>query len=215
MNPKLEKYFAEAKQWKAELLLLRKILLKTDLTEEYKWRQPCYTLHGKNIVIIGTFKAYCVLSFFKGALLQDSQSLLHSPGENSQATRQLRFTSIEDIQAAKDSIQAYIAEAIAIEKSGLKVDFKKKATLEYPEELILKFEESPAFKEAFQALSPGRRRGYLLHFSAGKQSKTRNTRIEKYYKRILSGKGINDCVCGLSRRMPNCDGSHNKLGTKK
>lgn len=187
---------------------LRTILLDCDLTEEWKWRSPCYTFQGSNIAIIGGFKTHCVLSFFKGALLQDPEGILEKPGENSQAARVIRFTRKREIQEKESSLQAYIFEAIEVEKAGLSIDFKEKNELVLVEELLHKFEELPAFKTAFEALTPGRQRGYNLFFSAGKQSQTRTSRIEKYLQRILDGKGINDCVCGLSSKMPSCDGSH-------
>lgn len=208
MNPKVDTFLSKADQWQEEMAELRTILLDCDLTEEWKWRSPCYTFQGSNIAIIGGFKTHCVLSFFKGALLQDPEGILEKPGENSQAARVIRFTSKREIQEKESSLQAYIFEAIEVEKAGLSVDFKEKNELVLVEELLHKFEELPAFKTAFEALTPGRQRGYNLFFSAGKQSQTRTARIEKYIERILDGKGINDCVCGLSNKMPSCDGSH-------
>jgi uncharacterized protein YdeI (YjbR/CyaY-like superfamily) len=208
MNPKVDAFLSKADKWPEEMAELRTILLDCDLTEEWKWRSPCYTFQGSNIAIIGGFKTHCVLSFFKGALLQDPEGILEKPGENSQAARVIRFTRKREIQEKESSLQAYIFEAIEVEKAGLSIDFKEKNELVLVEELLHKFEELPAFKTAFEALTPGRQRGYNLFFSAGKQSQTRTSRIEKYLQRILDGKGINDCVCGLSSKMPSCDGSH-------
>ena len=149
-----------------------------------------------------------MLSFFKGALLHDADGMLEKPGENSQAARVIRFTNLQEIRAKEATLKAYVFGAIEVEKAGLSIDFKEKNELVLVEELLHKFEELPAFKTAFEALTPGRQRGYNLFFSAGKQSKTRTARIEKYIERILDGKGINDCTCGFSRKMPTCDGSH-------
>jgi uncharacterized protein YdeI (YjbR/CyaY-like superfamily) len=187
---------------------LRLLLLDCGLTEEFKWRTPCYSFQGNNVVLIGSFKEYCALSFFKGTLLQDSNEILSKPGENSQAVRFFKFTNLEEIIEQKSIIKAYIYEAIEIEKAGLKVNFKSNTELELVAELQNTLAKNPALKTAFQALTPGRQRAYNLYFSAPKQSKTRETRIEKYTPRILNGKGINDCTCGLSKKMPNCDGSH-------
>ncbi|WP_367392065.1 DUF1801 domain-containing protein [Lewinella sp. LCG006] len=208
MNPKVDTFLSKADQWQEEMAELRTILLDCDLTEEWKWRSPCYTFQGSNIAIIGGFKTHCVLSFFKGALLQNPEGILEKPGENIQAARVIRFTNSKEITAKKSTLEAYIFEAIEVEKAGLRIDFKEKNELVLVEELLHKFEELPAFKTAFEALTPGRQRGYNLFFSAGKQSQTRTARIEKYIERILDGKGINDCVCGLSNKMPSCDGSH-------
>jgi uncharacterized protein YdeI (YjbR/CyaY-like superfamily) len=208
MNPKVDTFLSKAENWQEEMEALRTILLDCDLVEEWKWRSPCYTFQGNNIAIIGGFKNHCVLSFFKGALLNDGEGILEKPGENTQAARVIRFTSVQEIQAQETTLSAYIFEAIEVEKAGLSIDFKEKNELVLVEELLYKFEELPTFKTAFEALTPGRQRGYNLFFSAPKQSKTRTTRIEKYTQRILDGIGINDCVCGLSSKMPSCDGSH-------
>ncbi len=208
MNPKVDAFLSKADKWQEEMEELRTILLDCGLEEELKWRVPCYSFQKSNIAIIGGFKTHCVLSFFKGALLNDAEGILEKPGENTQAARVIRFTSIKEITAKESTLKAYIFEAIEVEKAGLSVDFKEKEALVFLEELLDKFEELPTFKTAFEALSPGRKRGYNLFFSAGKQSQTRTSRIEKYIERILDGKGINDCVCGLSSKMPSCDGSH-------
>ena len=207
-NAEVDRFLQAVKMWREEMLALRSILLETELNEGWKWRQPCYTWQNKNIAIIGGFKAFCALSFFKGALLKDEKAVLVAPGENSQASRLFRFTNVQEIIKLKPIILAYIDEAIALEKAGKKVQFKAASPSDVPEELNAKFDSSPAFKQAFYALTPGRQRGYLLYFAAPKQSSTRSGRIENYEQRILDGKGIHDCVCGLSKRFPRCDGSH-------
>jgi uncharacterized protein YdeI (YjbR/CyaY-like superfamily) len=208
MNPKVDDFISNAKKWQPEIEQLRLLLLDCGLTEEFKWRTPCYSFQGSNVVLIGSFKEYCALSFFKGTLLQDIEGILCKPGENSQAVRFFKFTNLEEIIEQKSIIKAYIYEAIEIEKAGLKVNFKSNTELELVAELQNTLAKNSALKTAFQALTPGRQRAYNLYFSAPKQSKTRETRIEKYTPRILNGKGINDCTCGLSKKMPNCDGSH-------
>ena len=207
-NRKVDDYFTTITQWRQELEQLRAILLDCQLTEELKWRSPCYTFQKQNIAILGGFKAYCALSFFKGALLQDTHGLLVSPGENSQSGRLFKFTDVKQIVAMAPQIKAYIYEAIEVEKAGVKVAFKQNKDLMFPEELQQQLKASPGLKSAFEALTPGRQRGYNLYFSAPKQSKTRTARIEKYRQRILDGKGINDCICGRSKKLPQCDGSH-------
>ena len=208
MNPKVDDFLNNTTKWQPEIKQLRLLLLDCGLTEEFKWRMPCYCFQGNNVVLIGNFKEYCTLSFFKGILLQDSNSLLSKPGENSQSMRFFKFTNLEEIIEQQSIIKAYIYEAIEIEKAGLKVIFKSNTELELVEELQIALDKNPQLKTAFEALTPGRQRAYNLHFSEAKQSKTRETRIEKYTQRILNGKGINDCICGLSKKMPNCDGSH-------
>jgi uncharacterized protein YdeI (YjbR/CyaY-like superfamily) len=211
MNPKVDVYLSKAKKWAEELEALRTIIIDCGLIEELKWRQPCYTFQNNNIVIIGEFKEYCVLTFFKGALLNDANGILSKPGENTQAARLIRFTNVTEIVKLKPILKAYIFEAIELEKAGMKVDFKKNTELVFPQELQNKLDENPLFKNAFNALTPGRQRAYNLYFSASKQAKTRETRIEKYMQQIINGKGINDCTCGLSQKMPYCDGSHKLL----
>ena len=208
MNAKVDDYILNAKKGQPEIKQLRELLLDCGLTEEFKWRTPCYSFKGKNVVLIGSFKEYCALSFFKGTLLQDSNGILSKPGENSQAIRFFKFRNLEEIIEQKSIIKAYIYEAIEIEKAGLKVNFKSNTELELVKELQLALDKNPSLKTAFEALTPGRQRAYNIYFSGSKQSKTRETRIEKYTERILAGKGFNDCVCGLSKKMPNCDGSH-------
>ena len=211
MNPLVDAYIAKTSTWHDEIVKLRAILLDCQLGEELKWRVPCYTFQNKNILLIGVFKEYCTLSFFKGVLLQDTNGILHSPGDNSQSVRMIKITSVKEIVALKKVLTAYIYEAIEVEKAGLKVELKDNTKLEYVEELQHKLKENKAFKKSFEALTPGRQRAYNLYFSDAKQSETRISRIEKYMPRILSGKGINDCTCGLSKKMPGCDGSHKSI----
>ncbi|MES2388883.1 MAG: YdeI/OmpD-associated family protein [Bacteroidota bacterium] len=192
MNPKIDDYLLKAERWQKELEALRNIILDCGLHEELKWAVPCYTFHGSNVVIIGELKDCAVLSFFKGALLQDAHGILVKPGENTQGARTAKFTSVKEITDLEPVIKAYIFEAIALEDIGLKVDFKEKAELVFPDELQNKFNELPAFKAAFNALSPGRQRAYNLYFSAPKQSKTRESRIEKYVEQIMEGRGFNE-----------------------
>lgn len=191
-NPKVNFYFKKAEKWKDELARLRAIVLDCGLTEELKWGCPCYTFDAKNIVLIHSFKEYCALLFFKGALFQDAHDLLIQQTKNVQAARQIRFDSVEEIEELEPVVKAYIQEAIEVEKAGLKVVLKKTAEFEMPEELEIRLDEDPAFRTAFEALTPGRQRGYILHFGAAKQAKTREARIEKYRPQILAGKGLND-----------------------
>jgi len=191
-NPKIDPYFSKLKQWKEEFELLRNIVLESDLKEEFKWMHPCYTHQGKNIVLIHGFKDYCALLFHKGALLQDPHGILVQQTKNVQAARQIRFANVQEIEEKQLILTAYIDEAIEVEKSGMQVEYKNNAEYEIPEELHNKFIEIPELKEAFEALTPGRQRAYLLHFSGAKQSRTREARVEKYIGQILSGKGIND-----------------------
>ncbi|MHC2071132.1 YdeI/OmpD-associated family protein [Bremerella sp. T1] len=209
MNSNVDQYIADHPQWKSELTALRKILLASELTEDWKWRAPCYTLDGKNVAMLAAFKNDCVLSFFKGALLKDPEGILVKPGENSQSARVVRFTSNTQVKERKSALQMYLAEAAENERSGKQVATSNKAD-PYPAELTAKLDEDPQLKTAFEALTPGRQRAYVMFFSAAKQSKTRTTRIEKFVPRILDGKGMNDCVCGLTKKPPGCDGSHNQ-----
>lgn len=178
--------------WAAELAALRALVLEAGLTEDCKWGVPCYTVNGGNVVLIHSFKEYCALLFIKGALLKDAKGILIQQTENVQGGRQLRFTDVRDIVMLKTTIKAYLQEAIAVEKAGLKVDMKATAEFTMPEEFRAKLYESPALKTAFEAPTPGRQRGYLLHFAAAKQSKTREARIEKCTPQILNGKGLLD-----------------------
>ncbi len=192
MNHNVDAFFSKAKRWRKEFEKLRTIILGCELTEELKWGVPCYAFQNKNIVLMHGFKEYCALLFFKGALLKDSGGILIRQTENVQAARQMRFTSVQEIVSTRSQIKACILEAIEAEKAGLKVSLKKTSEFKIPEEFEIKLEESPALKNAFIALTPGRQRGYILYFSAPKLSKTRTSRIEKSVRRILNGKGLND-----------------------
>ena len=208
MNAKVDTFLANLKTWQEELTRLRELILDCGLTEDFKWMHPCYTYNGKNVILIHGFKDYCALLFNKGALLSDEKGILVQQTENTQSARQLRFTNLNDIEKQKSVIKSYIFEAIEVEKMGLKVKMKTTSEFETPEELEQIFKTNAAFKKAFYKLTEGRQRGYLLHFAKPKQSKTRISRIEKKIKRIIDGYGLNDCTCGLSKRKPNCDGSH-------
>jgi uncharacterized protein YdeI (YjbR/CyaY-like superfamily) len=190
-NPAVAFFFKQDK-WRQEFQALRKIALACPLTEELKWGAPCYTFEGKNIVLIHGFKEYCAFLFFKGALMQDPDGILVQQTENVQATRQVRFTSVQQIVALETVLQDYIREAIRVEQAGLKVKYKKTAEFEMPEEFLARLEQVPGLQDAFDALTPGRQRGYLLYFSAPKQAATRVSRIEKCIPRIRDGKGLND-----------------------
>jgi uncharacterized protein YdeI (YjbR/CyaY-like superfamily) len=192
MNPKVDFYFQKEKQWHDEIAKLRVILLNTGLQEELKWGCPAYTLDGNNIVLIHVFKEYCAVLFFKGALLKDTDNVLIQQTKNVQSARQMRFTGLAEITKQQAILKRYVAEAIAVEKAGLKVELKKTADFEVPEEFEQRLKAMPALKKAFQALTPGRQRAYLFHFGGAKQSKTREARIEKYIPHILAGKGIDD-----------------------
>ena len=191
-NPKVDFYFEQAGQWRDEFARLRTIALACDLTEVLKWGNPCYTLEKSNIVLMHGFKGYCALLFFKGALLEDPEGILVQQTKNVQATRQIRFTNLQDIIEMEPILRAYIQQAIDVEKAGLEVAFKETADFAMPEEFQSKLDDIPALKAAFEALTPGRQRAYLLHFSSAKQSKTREARIAKAIPQILDGKGLND-----------------------
>ena len=192
MNPAVNFYFNKAKKWQEEIRELRMNLLNCGLTEELKWGVPCYTFQKGNIVLIHVFKEYCALLFFKGALLNDPNGVLVQQTKNVQAGRQMRFTSVREILEMGAIVKAYTYEAIELEKAGLKVELKKTTQFIIPEEFENKIKEVPALKTAFYALTPGRQRAYLLHFSAPKQSKTRESRIEKCVHQIINGKGLGD-----------------------
>jgi len=192
MNPKVNFYFEKADNWQQEIKKLRSIVLELGLEEVLKWGCPCYTYDGKNTVLIHIFKEYCAILFFKGAIIKDPHNLLIQQTENVQATRQLRFTSLEEINDKEQYIIAYIKEAIEVEKSGLKVELKKSTELEYPDEFQKVLNEMLELKIAFEALTLGRQRAYNLYFTAPKLAKTREVRIEKSIPRILASKGLND-----------------------
>jgi uncharacterized protein YdeI (YjbR/CyaY-like superfamily) len=192
MNPKVDSFINRADQWQAEYKKLRMIVLDCGLTEELKWGVPCYTFQKSNVVLMHGFKEYCALLFPKGALLEDDRGILIIQTENVQAARQIRFTNVREIVELESTLEAYIHEAIEVEKAGLKVEYKKTTEFSVPEEFQNKLDEIPALKAAFTALTPGRQRAYLLYFSAPKQAKTRESRIEKSMPQILAGKGLND-----------------------
>lgn len=206
INPKIDTYLAvgcgrcpltntpecKVHNWTEELKLLREIVLECGLTEELKWGVPCYTFEGNNIAIVSAFKEFCSLSFFKGVLLKDANGILIKQGENSQAARIVKFTDVQQILEKESILKAYIKEAVEVEKAGLKVEFKEISEYEIPAELQNKLDENEAFRNAFKDLTPGRQKGYILHFSQPKQSKTRESRIEKSMPRIFLGKGLHD-----------------------
>jgi uncharacterized protein YdeI (YjbR/CyaY-like superfamily) len=192
MNPKVDEFLSKAQKWQEEFERLRRIILDCQLTEEFKWGVPCYTFQKRNIVLIHGFKEYCAVLFFKGALLNDAKGILITQTENTQAARQIRFTNAREIVEMEPILKAYIYEAIEVEKAGLKVNLKKTIEFIIPEEFQKKLDEIPALKTAFDALTPGRQRAYILYFSQPKQSKTRESRVEKCMQQILNGKGLND-----------------------
>lgn len=209
MNQDVTKYINRSKQWKDELIVIREILLDAGLTEEYKWAAPCYTYNAKNVLMVQPFKEYFALGFFNGAALTDPKGLLVKPGEHTRFGRQLKLTDSQDIVKKAAIIKKFIKEAITKDGS---TPIKAEATPSIEvEELKAVFKKNAALKKAFESLTPGRQRGYLIFFSGAKQSETRFARIEKYTNQILCGKGITDCTCGLSKRMPICDGSHKLL----
>jgi uncharacterized protein YdeI (YjbR/CyaY-like superfamily) len=192
MDTNVDVFLSKAEKWQEELEKLRAICLDCGLDEEMKWGQPCYMFHNSNVVIIGELKDHCALSFFKGALLYDSEGILIKPGENTQSGRWIKFNNVQEIIEMEPILKAYIYEAIEVEKAGVKVVLKTTADFIIPQEFQTKLDAVPALKTAFHALTPGRQRAYLLHFSAPKQSKTRAARVEKYILQILKGKGLND-----------------------
>jgi uncharacterized protein YdeI (YjbR/CyaY-like superfamily) len=191
-NPKVDGFLSRAKKWQQEMTKLRMIILDCQLTEELKWGVPCYTFQDSNIVLIHAFKEYCAVLFAKGALLKDPNGILIQQTENVQAARQIRFTSVREIVESESTLKAYVHEAIEAEKAGLKVNYKKTSEFRMPDEFRNKLDENPALKTAFNALTPGRQRGFILYFSAPKQSKTRESRVAKCMQRILKGKGLDD-----------------------
>lgn len=208
MNTSVDLYFTSAKRWQKEMLLLRRILLDCQLEECLKWGKPCYSYQNKNIVIIQSFKEHCNLGFFNGASLKDPNKLLLKAGEHSQGGRQLRFKDSKDIINSKAVIRSYIKQSIELNESNVKLKPTERVDEIIVTELQDVLKKTPAFKKAFESLTPGRQRGYLIYFSGAKQSETRAARIKNYTTKIMCGKGLNDCTCGLSKRMPNCDGSH-------
>jgi uncharacterized protein YdeI (YjbR/CyaY-like superfamily) len=192
MNQKVDAYLNKADKWPEELEKLRKIILDCGLTEDLKWGAPCYTYQKNKILIIGELKEYCVLSFFKGALLNDASGILMKPGENTQGARVIRFTNVREIVEMEPILKTYIYEAIEVERPGLEVNYKARTELKFPQEFQKKLDKIPALKAAFDALTPGRQRAYNLYFSAPKLSKTRESRVEKCIQQILHGKGLSD-----------------------
>ncbi len=192
MKPTVEELIEKSKNWKEELTKLRSIVLSCGLSEEVKWYQPCYSFNGTNLIILGSFKEFCTMSFFKGVLLKDEQKILEFAGENTQSSKIVKFTNVQEINKLEATLKDYINEMIALEKSGAKVTFKKIEEQKLPEELEEIFNQDKDFENAFKALTPGRQRAYLLHFSSAKQSATRIARIEKVKPQILAGKGLND-----------------------
>ncbi len=192
MNPKVDEFLSNAPKWQEEMVKLRTIVLGCGLTEDFKWKHPCYTFQGSNVVIIQDFKEYCALLFLKGALLKDPDGILVQQTENVQAARQVRFTNIQQITEKEAILKATIFEAIEIEKAGLEVPSKKTSEYKMPEEFQAKLDEMPGLKTAFEALTPGRQHAYLFYFAQPKQAKTRKTRVEKYLQQILNGKGLDD-----------------------
>ncbi|MCB0035090.1 MAG: DUF1801 domain-containing protein [Anaerolineales bacterium] len=189
---KVDVYIRKNKQWEEELAQLREIVLDCGLTEDVKWKVPCYMFEDNNIVLMHVFKKYCALLFIKGALLKDPAGILVQQTKNTQSARQIRFTNVDEIEEMAHILKAYIQEAIEVEKAGLEVEFKETSEFDMPEEFQAKLDEDRDFKAAFEALTPGRQRGYLLYFSGAKQSKTRTSRVERYREHILEGKGLND-----------------------
>jgi uncharacterized protein YdeI (YjbR/CyaY-like superfamily) len=207
MNEKVDAYIQGLKNWKAEAEELRTLLLATELEEDFKWGRPCYTYNGKNIIGLTPLKEHCALNFFNGAVLSDTNGILIMPGEHTQNGRWMKFDSLLAIKKYKNLLKLFVKEAIEIENSGV----KKPASLtkiSLPEELQSIFKKDAKLNKAFHSLTPGRQRAYLIYFTAAKQSDTRIARIKKYAPKILCGKGFHDCTCGLSKRMPTCDGSH-------
>ena len=191
-SPKVDGYLRKSPEWQAELQKLRAIILDAGLTEDVKWRTPCYTVDGGNVLFIGRFKDYCILSFLKGVLLKDAKKLLVQQTENMQGARVIKFTSLQEIEKLEPVLRAYVREAAEVERAGLKVPFKKITEHAVPEELAAKLAELPKLKAAFEALTPGRQRAYYLYVAGAKQAKTRAARVDKYIAHILNGKGIDD-----------------------
>lgn len=211
MNSNTDSYFQQLQQWKEELLALRTLLLSIPLQESIKWGHACYSHADKNIVILQPFKNYLALGFFKGASISDTYKLLVKPGKYTQAGRQLRIESVADIQQKEPAIRQYLQQAILIEQKGIELPSSESPTDIFPEEWATRLAARPALAKAFNQLTPGRQRAYQIYFSAPQQSATRERRIDKMIPLIMSGKGINDCTCGLSNKMPYCDGSHKQL----
>ena len=192
LNPKVDSFIGKAKQWQEEFKQLRAIALDCGLIEEFKWGKPCYTIEDKNVFLIHGFKEYCALLFMKGALIKDPMGILVSQTENTQAARQIRFTNVDEIVEMAHVVKAYMLEAVKVEKAGLEVPYKETSEFDVPEEFQAILDDDPALKAAFEALTPGRQRGYLLYFAGAKQSKTRTSRVEKCIPKIMEGMGLHD-----------------------
>ena len=208
-DPNVDEFIQSADKWSAEMAFLRRILLDCLLVETYKWKTPVYMVGTKNLIAISPLKDHCALNFFNGALLQNEEGLLIKPGEHTQLGRWMKFSSVDQILAKEELIKAYILEAIEVEKLGLKMG--KSTEIPHPEELTAIFDKKPDLQKAFEKLTPGRQRAYLRFFTDGKQSETRTSRIEKNEKYILKGFGLTDCICGLTKKKPGCDGSHRAI----
>ena len=209
--PNVDQYLNDQAVWQETLGALVDLLRQEDLEEVVKWSTPIYMYRGTNIIGLGAFKNHCTLSFFNGALMADPQGLLTKPGENTQAGRWIKFTHTEEVHKLAPILEAYIQEAMDIERAGLKVEMKTVDDYAIPAELQAELDKDTDFQSSWDALTPGRRRAYILFIDGAKQSATKTDRVLKYRPRILKGKGMNDCICGLSKRMPNCDGSHKQL----
>jgi uncharacterized protein YdeI (YjbR/CyaY-like superfamily) len=208
-DPNVDEFVQSADQWPKEIAYLRRILLDCLLTETYKWHTPVYMFGSKNLIAITSLKDHCALNFFNGALLRDEEGMLIKPGEHTQLGRWMKFGSVQEIVANEDLIKAYVFEAMEAQRLGITLE--KPADIPYPTELSTIFNEKPTFKAAFEKLTPGRQRAYLRYFTDGKQSETRTSRIEKNEKYILKGFGLTDCICGLTKKKPGCDGSHRAI----
>ena len=207
-NVNVDAYIGRLKKWKSELSALRELALRTETIEDFKWKHPCYTIDGKNVFLINEFKEYCAITFFKGEFIQDEEGILKPPTEKIQTARQIRFTSIEQVQVLAEKIIGFMEQAIAIERAGLKSEKREPMAIVYTEEMEKAFAADAELGAGFAMLTPGRQRGYIVHFAEPKQEATRYARIEKCKPRIMMGKGLLDCVCGHTKRKPGCDGSH-------
>jgi uncharacterized protein YdeI (YjbR/CyaY-like superfamily) len=214
MQERINTFFEKGSAWQECMQALRKIVLQCGLDETMKWNVPCYMHEGKNILLLHGFKHYCAINFFKGALLSDKEQLLIQQTENVQEGRQIRYTDALNIKKQAPILEAYIKEAIAIEQNKIKLPLPEKKSQHLPDELLQQFSNNASLEAAFKALTPGRQRGYLLHFTEAKQSATVTKRILAAQSKILMGKGLHDCTCGLSKRMPQCDGSHKLMSIK-
>lgn len=212
-HPQVDAYFENLQQWQPELVWLRKIILTSGLQEAYKWKHPCYTWENKNVLMLGDFKSHCSIMFFQGANLKDPQSLLERGGDHTQFSRIFKCTNLAAAKKQKRLIQDLIEQAKKLQLEGAPLIKKKVPIIPHPPELKEAFQKSASFKKAFESLTPGRQRDYLILFTGSKESSTRAARIERNKDRIIKGYGRNDCTCGLSKRMPQCDGSHKSLRT--